>query len=1452
MKLLYKGAMSASFTLALAAAPVIAGGLSKPIEPTPQEAQANVLNVPVMKGNVTAANSSSTIKSNGIYQIPTGPGQEFEPISLGMYGTFGNFEQNGFYFTSDRTSDGLLVTVHHSVWDAKTGSYITSFTSGPDQSTMAIDCAVDPTTGAVYGATFDINALKYQLSIMQFNRNTAKATKVGNKFDCQIAALACTKDGQLYAISRDVDKDGNVVGSTLLKVNKNDATYEKIGTGTGCVPRYNGSATIDPATGRMYWTVCPPDDKTGLYEVDLTTGKASLIYEFPGSEQVVGLSIIGMAAEDKAPAAPYNLNVNFEKASLTGTFTCDIPAATFDGEAATGEIMYTVLVDGSDAGKGKVNYGGKISHPVTVPGSGVHKFSVYTTNSVGNSPTVKFEAFVGAGKPAAPGNANATWADGVMTLTWDAVTTSADGGYIDPADMDYLVRGSDGQIIAENIKDTRYTINVAEPDKPRSYYYMVSAHSGDKYSDVTKTNAVSLGAYTPPFESPFSKGREYMDGYIVIDSNNDGRTWIWDDNYKGVRAPYNTDHVTPMDDWLITPGIRLKAGQAYDLSFDASVMEETSPETFEVKFGKANTVDGMTTELIPATTISNVDPEKQTARIVAREDGVYYVGIHCISEADKYYLFVNNLSLSSQMNGLAPDMPSDFKVVPADGGVFSAEISLKAPTRNVEGDAVGTLQKVVVERDGKEIKSFENPAPDAELEFTDTPEKGGRYKYTAAAYNASGRGLEAFVEAVIGYDAPAAPVNVQAKETSNLGEVSVTWNKVTTDSQGKDLPDGLVKYKVYLRNTETGDWDEMSASIADNSYTLKCLQDIDEQTFAFIGVSAYTEAGESRVVSVMPVAVGTAYDGIKESAADGSITYNWNFDGTCVGMGIFGDRSIKACSSQDGDNGYFYMRGDGLDQYGTLQSGKVKIADEAPALTFYTYNFSSNDGDEDTNPIEVSVRISGEETSFKTIQATTVNEIAMGSTDPKWVKCVVPLDRYAGKTIEFILRGAIRSFSYVTFDNIVVGTIADKDLLVENVSAPSRVKSGEKFDITMNVLNNGAYGVSGWNVDLFKNNVKVGTQDGRTLDPGESAVMKFEMTMERTDDKAVEYRAVVNFDGDENYDNNESATIKVSPVLPVHPRATELEAKEENLNVSLSWKTPELSPAPQTVTADFEDADDFAHDYADWTFVDVDGIPVAGITEIEIPGIVNKETTASFFVFNRSALGVSESQFGAHSGSKYLASLVSWDDGEINDWAISPELSGKAQTVSFYARSFQSAYPEKVEVLYSTGSTNIADFKVAAEAKSVPGAWTEFTAQIPEGAKYFAIRSCATAGFMLMVDDVKYEARALADKYKLVGYNLYRNGVKLNDAPLTTTTYADKIEDKVHYDYQVTVVYENGESAPSNMVGVGISGVEGIEIGAADGNAVYYDLQGIRVARPVKGGIYIRTANGRSEKVIIR
>ena len=48
--------------------------------------------------------------------------------------------------------------------------------------------------------------------------------------------------------------------------------------------------------------------------------------------------------------------------------------------------------------------------------------------------------------------------------------------------------------------------------------------------------------------------------------------------------------------------------------------------------------------------------------------------------------------------------------------------------------------------------------------------------------------------------------------------------------------------------------------------------------------------------------------------------------------------------------------------------------------------------------------------------------------------------------------------------------------------------------------------------------------------------------------------------------------------------------------------------------------------------------------------------------------------------------MFAYDDSQVDDWAISPALSGNAQTISFYAKSYSKDYPEKIEVLYSTGS----------------------------------------------------------------------------------------------------------------------------------------------------------------------
>ena len=48
------------------------------------------------------------------------------------------------------------------------------------------------------------------------------------------------------------------------------------------------------------------------------------------------------------------------------------------------------------------------------------------------------------------------------------------------------------------------------------------------------------------------------------------------------------------------------------------------------------------------------------------------------------------------------------------------------------------------------------------------------------------------------------------------------------------------------------------------------------------------------------------------------------------------------------------------------------------------------------------------------------------------------------------------------------------------------------------------------------------------------------------------------------------------------------------------------------------------------------------------------------------------------------------------------------------------------------------------------------------------------------------------------------------------------------------------------------TGVESVET-AAEGAAVYYDLNGLRVANPVKGAVYVvRTADGKVKKQVMR
>ncbi len=94
------------------------------------------------------------------------------------------------------------------------------------------------------------------------------------------------------------------------------------------------------------------------------------------------------------------------------------------------------------------------------------------------------------------------------------------------------------------------------------------------------------------------------------------------------------------------------------------------------------------------------------------------------------------------------------------------------------------------------------------------------------------------------------------------------------------------------------------------------------------------------------------------------------------------------------------------------------------------------------------------------------------------------------------------------------------------------------------------------------------------------------------------------------------------------------------------------------------------------------------------------------------------------------------------------------------------ALPEIIEIYHSEGSTEPKDFALLKEAQTLPQEWRRYSALLPAGAKRFAVRSCATDAFILMLDDFSYEVNGEGGSIAIRGYNVYRDGVQLNSEPV--------------------------------------------------------------------------------------
>lgn len=100
--------------------------------------------------------------------------------------------------------------------------------------------------------------------------------------------------------------------------------------------------------------------------------------------------------------------------------------------------------------------------------------------------------------------------------------------------------------------------------------------------------------------------------------------------------------------WAITPQLFMLAGQTYNVSFWYKVEGATFPEKLKVTVGNATTVASQTTVLWNnngGASLTNTTWAQGTATYTPTVSGNYYVGFNCYSDADQFYLHVDDVSI---------------------------------------------------------------------------------------------------------------------------------------------------------------------------------------------------------------------------------------------------------------------------------------------------------------------------------------------------------------------------------------------------------------------------------------------------------------------------------------------------------------------------------------------------------------------------------------------------------------------------------------------------------------------------------------------------------------------------------------------------------------------------------------------------------------------------------------
>lgn len=1265
---------------------------------------------------------------------------------------------DGVYYAMTYASGGagLQATSWNSV-DLATGEF-TKIADATDGMPMYVDMTYDYTRGKLLGLYHYDGASS---AVVEIDPATGMPTPYVDLPGCWMVAMACDYDGYIYLTGR-----YNTTKYYLFRLDEARKLHE-VASVTNVGDQLQ-SMEFDHKTGKLYWAT-GTRYSAYYFEVNPANGDCTYLSDLGKNGEITGLYIPFKLADDGAPAAVRDLAVadNSHDGNIEITFMA--PSLTVDGQPLTEITSTQILCDGEAVSATAVTApvpGGSALFTATVP-TGLHKFTVSVGNAVGAGVPVNSVTFVGVDRPAAPAAVRVAAAGSEATISWDAVTAGAQGGYIDPAAVTYtVVRQPDGYTVASGIVATSCTDVVPAMN---AYQYSVTATAAGQTGDAAVSDIVPVGdGFNPPYSCDFTTAADLV-LWSTVDVEGDGYSWGSTSYYGDPAMVVKSTWSYACDEWLISPAVRLEAGKEYKIIYSDGAANTSYPPVYTIAMGTAADPAALTTE-VRTVTAGERYPASHIIYLPAVETtGLYHLGIHAKWPKGYPTLYFGKFRIEENHASHLTLSVTDAAGSPVPG----ASLKFGERQESYISDAEGRIEVIEIDPGTYHttISCFGYITDERDLTFGDVENKQLTVELqslptasvSGTVTTAAGRPLENATVYVHGYDEYSA----------------------VTDADGRYSINGIYATGSYSVDVHALNYAPASRSITPGAgQALTADFTLQEKLIAPSGVEVAATRAEAQVHWTAP--------------ADREETFRYD-DGQ-TGMINSYEMQPDICD--------YTVTGTVYDTPAVF-TGMSFRADASGELGIVVFDL--NEDGTPTNTILYEQRVAGNSWNWVDVEFThpviaprgafialrgnsrlyfdgstdgTRDEAWPVRSDRMWfsydyrTKPIYWIAEIDGRPLfgyNFLIRAKGRTLGAPRAKEAAAGA-PDACYRVWRLADGKQDSPGEWTLLTDAAIDATAYTDAGWQgvaKGLYRYAVKAVYAGDEVSYPAFSAAVPRLMTTRATlafttdvpgvsaagaavllveKDGTHSYTATIGADGSAVIEDMWEGTYTLTATLDgFNPVQSEITVTgEQDFEGSFAFREAVAAPSNffveetgtdterllrwDVVQYIYEDFEGFADGAADapgeqgWSYIDADGAGLWGSWDTAVEG------PAAFVAYDADA--ASTSYLRAHSGKMVMAAQ-STNTVDNDDYIISPELGfGREVVLSFWAYSYWLRNDE-IRVGYSTAGKELADFTWIGSPLTIAReeAWENFTVNIPADARYVAInvRNCHRVS---LIDDI--------------------------------------------------------------------------------------------------------------------